>query len=350
MRPSRVSSTVVVTCACLAALLLPAMASANPYVALGDSVTASDDSYAGLLYPDFQSGLGADEFLKRAMPGATSESIRNGLQLTMALADIDAASDTKVVTAGIGGGDALFGACDSNFDVPAECDFRANFTSIMQQLQSALAADPGTEALAVLAYYNPKNGLAGEADFDRKLLGANGEVGPCDAGLDVGLNDVIYQTASDLGILVADAYPPFKTAGQAFMSGDQIHPNAEGQAAIAQAFRDAEVPPVPFCLPKPTCETDASLCPELPDTKRPQTRITKGPVRLGKRSVKFVFGSSEKGSKFQCSLDGRKSSRCKSPKKLKRLKRGKHTFRVRATDAAGNVDKSPAKRRFRVRG
>lgn len=320
----------VATAACLIGLAVPAIASANPYIALGDSVTALPGNYAGLLYPDFQTDLGADEFLNEAVPGATSESIRTGPQLTDALADINAASDTKAVTAGIGGGDALLGACDSNFTVPAECDFRANFRDILKQIQAGLKTDPGTEPFSVLAYYNPKNGLDTEAQFDRKLLGANDEVGLCDTGLDLGLNDVIFQEAGSVGIPVADAYPAFKKAGQTFMFADQIHPNAQGHAAIANAFRDPEFP--------------------VTDCDPPRTSFTKGPVRLGSRSVKLVFKSSEKGSKFQCSLDGKKFTKCKSPKTLKDLKKGKHSFRVRATDASGNLDETPAKRTFRIRG
>jgi len=38
---------------------------------------------------------------------------------------------------------------------------------------------------------------------------------------------------------------------------------------------------------------------------------------------------------------------CASPKKLK-AKLGKHTFAVRAIDAAGNVDPTPATRTFKV--
>ena len=329
MKSSSLTRLFVATGACMIGLVMPAVASADPYVALGDSVTAFPGNYAGLLYPDFQADLGADEFLNEAVPGATSESIRTGPQLTDALADINAASDTKVATAGIGGGDALFGTCDSNFDIPAECDFRANFRDILEQIQAALKADPGVEPFSVLAYYNPRNGLDTEAEFDRKLLGTNNEVGLCDTGKDLGLNDVIFQEAGTLGIPVADAYPAFKKAGQTFVLGDQIHPNAEGHAAIAQAFREPEFP--------------------VTDCKSPSTTITKGPVKSGKRSVKFTFKSSEKGSKFQCSIDGKKFSGCKSPKTLKGLKNGKHTFRVRAKDAAGNVDKTPAKRSFRIK-
>lgn len=371
MKSKRLIRLAVATGACMAAFAISASASvADPYVTLGDSLTAGGGTYAGKLYPELQTELGANEFLNRAVAGATSEGIR-GSQLTTALADINAVTDTKAVTAGVGGNDALGGSCDSGYHPPSGCPFRANFSYILDQLQIALAADPGIEKFAVLAYYNPKNATPSEADFDNRLYGANGQVGLTDAGTDLGLNDVIYQEAAARDIPVADPSAAFKAEGQGLMSGDVIHPNDAGHKVIAQKFCDvlelvcAGLNPVPTCAtdhslcpptcetdqslcpPDPTCETDASLCP--PDTKRPQTTITKGPVKVGKRSVKFIFRSSEKKSTFKCSLDGRKLSGCRSPKKLKRLKNGKHTFRVRATDAAGNIDKTPAKRRFRIR-
>ena len=50
---------------------------------------------------------------------------------------------------------------------------------------------------------------------------------------------------------------------------------------------------------------------------------------------------------FQCKLDKGKFKSCKSPKTYKKLKLGKHVFKVRAIDKAGNVGK-PAKRKFTV--
>ncbi len=41
---------------------------------------------------------------------------------------------------------------------------------------------------------------------------------------------------------------------------------------------------------------------------------------------------------------------CASPRPVTRLTDGRHEFRVRATDAAGNVDPSAARDRFRVLG
>jgi hypothetical protein len=85
------------------------------------------------------------------------------------------------------------------------------------------------------------------------------------------------------------------------------------------------------------------------DTTPPQTRIVKGPgKKLAKGTAKFRFRSSEAGSTFKCKLDRRKVGRCKSPRTYKRLKPGRHVFKVWAIDAAGNKDPTPAKRRFRV--
>ena len=296
--------------ACVGAFWGPASVSADPYVALGDSLTAGSGTYAGTLYSELQVELGANEFLNRAQGGATSSGIMGG-QLTTALADISAPSDTKVVTAGVGGNDALSGACDSNYHLPA-CPFRANFSYILDQLQAALAVDPGTEKFAVLAYYNPKNATAEQATYDNRLYGANNQVGLGDGGLDLGLNDVIYQEAAARNIPVADPSAEFKAQGQGLMSGDVIHPNSAGHNVIALKFCDALVlvcaglkaqPPTcktdqSLCPQDTNCEIDASLCPGSPDTKRPQTTITRGPVKQGRKTVRLCVKPGGKKPKF----------------------------------------------------
>jgi hypothetical protein len=90
--------------------------------------------------------------------------------------------------------------------------------------------------------------------------------------------------------------------------------------------------------------------PTPPDTTAPQTKIKAGPTgKVRSRKATFRFGSSESGSTFQCKLDRRSWQSCRSPKTYGKLKPGKHTFRVRATDGAGNTDATPAKRSWRVR-
>jgi hypothetical protein len=87
------------------------------------------------------------------------------------------------------------------------------------------------------------------------------------------------------------------------------------------------------------------------DTAPPETTITKGPkAKAHSRKAKLKFSSSEPGSKFECKLDRKPFKPCRSPKKYKGLKPGKHVFKVRAIDTAGNVDPTPAKKKFRVIG
>lgn len=84
------------------------------------------------------------------------------------------------------------------------------------------------------------------------------------------------------------------------------------------------------------------------DVAAPGTTITKRPVnKSNKRKAKFTFESDEAGSTFACKLDEKAFKACSSPKVYK-VKPGKHTFQVRAIDAAGNGDSSPAKARFKV--
>jgi large repetitive protein len=93
-------------------------------------------------------------------------------------------------------------------------------------------------------------------------------------------------------------------------------------------------------LPKPT-----------PDTAPPDTTITKGARnKTDKTEVKFKFSSSESDSTFECGLASRKVKPCTSPKTIRNLDQGKHKFKVRAIDAAGNVDPSAAKDKFKVVG
>src|SRR5215203_111248 len=87
------------------------------------------------------------------------------------------------------------------------------------------------------------------------------------------------------------------------------------------------------------------------DTTPPETTITSGAAEgepLTVDSATFAFSSSEANSTFECSLDGAAYSACTSPKDYTNLSNGTHNFEVRATDAAGNVDATPASRTFSV--
>jgi hypothetical protein len=79
------------------------------------------------------------------------------------------------------------------------------------------------------------------------------------------------------------------------------------------------------------------------DTTPPDTTITSGPSNpTSSTSASFAFTSSKAGSTYECKLDAGAYAACTSPKSYSGLSAGSHTFSVRATDAAGNTDASPA--------
>jgi len=80
-----------------------------------------------------------------------------------------------------------------------------------------------------------------------------------------------------------------------------------------------------------------------PDTTAPESVIDSGPANpTSSAEAVFNFSANESGSTFECALDGAAFAPCASPLQLTGLAAGAHTFDVRATDAAGNVDSSPA--------
>ncbi len=86
------------------------------------------------------------------------------------------------------------------------------------------------------------------------------------------------------------------------------------------------------------------------DNTAPSTNITSGPSgTVSSTSATFEFSSNEAGSTFQCKLDGAASFQsCSSPKAYTNLANGSHTFQVKAVDAAGNEDATPATRTWTV--
>ena len=79
------------------------------------------------------------------------------------------------------------------------------------------------------------------------------------------------------------------------------------------------------------------------DGTPPETTITAGPPpRDGATSASLEFSSSEPDATFSCRIDGGSWTFCTSPRDVTGLAEGSHTVQVRATDAAGNTDPTPA--------
>ncbi|MBA3330446.1 MAG: hypothetical protein H0T39_06155, partial [Actinobacteria bacterium] len=85
------------------------------------------------------------------------------------------------------------------------------------------------------------------------------------------------------------------------------------------------------------------------DATAPETTIDSGPSETTTDTgARFTFFASEPGSRFTCSLDAAAFTGCSSPLELGGLTPGTHNFAVRATDAAGNTDPTPAGRSWTV--
>lgn len=88
-----------------------------------------------------------------------------------------------------------------------------------------------------------------------------------------------------------------------------------------------------------------------PDCAAPETTIVAAPrAKTRKRRAGFTFTATEPSAIFQCSIDSRPFAPCTTPVTYSKLRRRKHMFEVRAIDAAGNIDTTPARQTWRILG
>jgi large repetitive protein len=83
------------------------------------------------------------------------------------------------------------------------------------------------------------------------------------------------------------------------------------------------------------------------DATAPETTISSAPKAGTAISATFAFSASEGGT-FECRLDGAPFAVCASPKSYSPLRPGDHGFEVRAVDAAGNADPTPALHAWKI--
>jgi predicted CxxxxCH...CXXCH cytochrome family protein len=105
----------------------------------------------------------------------------------------------------------------------------------------------------------------------------------------------------------------------------------------------------PISVTTPTgTGTSSSSFTVVTDATPPDTTITSGPpATTTSSSATFQFTATEP-STFQCSVDTAAFAACSSPVTYTGLVAGSHTFRVRATDTAGNTDATPAQQTWTV--
>lgn len=201
--------------------------------------------------------------------------------------------------------------------------------------------------------------LVGDAG-ENQLLGRSGH----DSYFAAGGNDSILANSGDADTAI--------DCGEGFDTAQVDHPEYGDPAPVdceaiferdPNSFRPPETPPGPPAAPPaeetlPAAKTPAGPKPKTTpkssprDRTAPATVIRRRPHRLvfsraRRRAVVFAFASSEPGSTFRCRLDRGPFRRCRSPRRYL-VALGRHTVRVAAVDAAGNVDRTPASFTFRV--
>jgi hypothetical protein len=172
---------------------------------------------------------------------------------------------------------------------------------------------------------------------------------------DIGADEFVVTDIDGDGVRDAsDNCPLDANADQADIDGD-------GRGDACDPTDDRPVPP-PAETPPPAQTPPGEVTP--PDERTPPVdpnvdttdRIAPDTVLDGasakghqKRTVKVTFHSTESGSNFECSLDRRAFAPCSSPLRIRATAGRRHRVEVRAIDAAGNIDPTPAVVGWRVR-
>jgi hypothetical protein len=135
-------------------------------------------------------------------------------------------------------------------------------------------------------------------------------------------------------------------AGQTYMIAvDGVFDEGSGEAAQFSFSINASMnlPALPAGTPPTT-----NVPQPAPDTTAPETKIDQSRFRISTRTATFWFSASETAQGYLCRLDKGDFKPCGSPRTYKRLKPGKHAFRVKAVDVAGNADSSAAVAKFKI--
>jgi glucose/arabinose dehydrogenase len=202
--------------------------------------------------------------------------------------------------------------------------------------------------IKLLLRVSDERGLQGTATFNFQPETANLSLSSNPPGIELlGANTEAaspFTVAAIIGSEIQLAAPQTATIGgvtYTFSSwsdgGAREHPIlvGAGQAGYTASYTGGSVgppPPPPPPPPKPT----------------PDTKIGRHPLaKTAKTKATFTFSSTVSGSTFSCKLDGKPKGACRSPKTYKKLKPGRHTFKVWAS-AGGKTDLTPAKFSWKI--
>lgn len=203
-------------------------------------------------------------------------------------------------------------------------------------------------AAAVAALVRDGNPAASAAEVREALLSTSRTVGTYGAfAVGAGLVDAdaavgaLYPGSPPGG---GESEEPGEEPGEEPEPPAEEPESSEGEPPAEEGTESPPFPPAELTgTPKATTRAD---------TSRPQTWIAAHPRRLVRghwrtARVHFRFRANE-AAVFFCRFDSRPYRRC-GRRVARRFGRGSHVVRVRARDLTGNLDRSPAVFRFRVR-
>src|SRR5829696_4951601 len=192
------------------------------------------------------------------------------------------------------------------------------------------------------------------ADGNAALRAVATDVGS-NTGEDI-VNVTVDRTRPVTSIDSAPAYPTSATDGSFDFNGSEggvsfqcrLDGGSFGACSSPKSYSSLAEGPHTFDVQATDAAGNAEAAPQsytwTVDTTAPDTSVTAAPADpSSSSSADFSFTSTEGGSSsFECRLDGGSFASCTSPASYTGLADGSHTFRVRATDAAGNTDASAA--------
>ena len=130
------------------------------------------------------------------------------------------------------------------------------------------------------------------------------------------------------------------TAAQLSSEGLEVHVRANSSTTLSAQATD-------LAGNGSTCSRSITYA---QDSIPPETTIDSGPAPdTVNPDASFTLSSDDPSATFSCSLDSGAFRQCARRKTYPQLPAGRHTLRARARDAAGNVDRSPARLTFTLR-
>ena len=284
------------------------------------TVAAAGDRPGAIAIGDFNGD--GDRDLAVANLGPVSDPAPDNISILTGSTGVTFAGPTNLTV-----GDSPQGVATADFNQDGDLDLAVSNQTVGTGTSQTVSILTGTGAGAGFALSSTLAGGAravATGDFNKDG----------DPDLAVGGN-----TTNNLSIFVGGAGAAFGSAQTFAMGGD----------VLSLAVADFNADTLPDVAGANTFANTASTVLNTSDLTAPDTTIAAGPSEAtNDNTPTFTFSSGEAGVSFQCRVDTAAFTACTSPHTTGALSDGAHTFEVRAVDAGGNIDATPASRSFTV--